>query len=442
MAERLVNVDRDTPMLLPVDLRQWVPEDDLVHFVISAVDSMPLGTLGINRRGSGSEQYPPRMMLSLLIYCYASGVFSSRRIERATYRDLAVRYLSGDTHPDHDTICAFRRQNASVVKEAFVELLRLAAEMGLLKVGTVSVDGTHLRANASKHKSIRYDRAGELERKLRVDVEELMRQAERQDSQDEVDGQSLPKEIGRRERLREKMLEARQRLEQRAAQAHRPEPRNEGDEDRQGGGGQREFSVPEGSQQINLTDADSALMRKSKRDSYEQAYNAQAVVDADGSQLILGTDVLSTPNEAHELERIIQEVPEAAGTVQRVLADGGYVNAEAIERLQQQRHIEAYVAISDEERNLRRYDYRPPAQRKSKIVKDHRLVTMREKLRSEQGRKIYAIRARTVEPVFGIIKAPMGFRQFLLRGLAKVRIEWDLVCLAYNMKRLYNLANV
>jgi transposase len=441
MAERLVNVDRETPMLLPVDLRQWVPEDDLVHFVISAVDSMQLGTLGINRRGSGSEQYPPRMMLSLLIYCYANGVFSSRKIERATYRDLAVRYLSGDTHPDHDTICAFRRQNASVVKEAFVEVLRLAAEMGLLKVGTVSVDGTHLRANASKHKSVRYDRAGDLERQLRADVEELMRQAERQDSQDEVDGQSLPKEIARRERLREKMLEARRRLEQRAAQTETPERRNEGDEDRQGGGRQRELSVPEDSQQINLTDADSALMRKSKRDSYEQAYNAQAVVDADGSQLILGTDVLSTPNEAHELERIIQEVPEAVGKVQRVLADGGYVNAEEIERLQEQRHIEAYVAISDEERNLRRYDYRPPAQRKSKIVKDPRLVAMREKLRSEQGRRIYAKRAWTVEPVFGIIKAPMGFRQFLLRGLAKVRIEWDLVCLAYNMKRLYNLAN-
>jgi transposase len=442
MAERLVNVDRETPMLLPVDLRQWVPEDDLVHFVISAVDGMQLGALGMNRRGSGSEQYPPRMILALLIYCYANGVFSSRKIERATYRDLAVRYLSGDTHPDHDTICAFRRQNAAVVKEAFVEVLQLASEMGLLKVGTVSVDGTHIRANASKHKSVRYDRAGQLERQLRVDVEELLRQAERQDRQDEVDGQSLPKEIARRERLREKMLEARLRLEERArAQAQGREPCDGGDEGRRGGSGRRGTGVPEDSQQINLTDADSALMRKSKRDSYEQAYNAQAVVDAEGSQLILGTDVLTSPNEANELERIIQEVPEAVGRVQRVLADGGYVNADAIERIQQQRDIEAYVAISDEERNVRRYDYRPPAERKSKIVKDPRLVAMREKLRTEQGRRIYAKRAQTVETVFGILKAPLGFRQFLLRGLAKVRIEWDLVCLAYNMKRLYNLAN-
>jgi transposase len=148
MAENLVNVDRDTPMLLPVDLRQWVPENDLVHFVISAVDSMNLSAVSVNTRGSGSKQYPPRMMLALLIYCYCNGLFASRRIERATYRDVAVRYLTGDTHPDHDTICEFRRENGKVVKEAFVEVLHLGRQMGLVKVGMVSVDGTHIKANA------------------------------------------------------------------------------------------------------------------------------------------------------------------------------------------------------------------------------------------------------------------------------------------------------
>jgi transposase len=433
MAERLVNVDRDTPMLLPVDLRQWVPEDDLVHFVIEAVDSMHLPSMGINRRGTGSEQYPPRMMLALLIYCYANGIFSSRRIERATYRDIGVRYLSGDTHPDHDTICSFRRENAAVVKEAFVEVLRLASEMKLLKVGVVSVDGTHIRANASKHKNVRYDRAGQLERQLREDVEELLQQAESQDRQDEVDGQKLPEEIARRERLREKMLEARRRLEQRA-EAER-------DEGGPKGGGAGSAREPEARKQINLTDADSALMRKSRRSSYQQVYNAQAVVDADGSQLVLGTDVLQTPSDANELETAIATVPETIGTVDTILADGGYVNAEAFERIEKQ-GIEAYVAISDEEQNIRRYDYRPPKERKPKTVKKPQLVKMREKLQTEEGRKIYAKRAKTVEPVFGIIKAPMGFRQFLLRGLDKVRIEWDLVCLAYNMKRLYSLQAV
>jgi len=441
MAERLVNVDRETPMLLPVDMRQWVPEDDLVHFVIEAVESMRLPAIEINRRGTGSEQYPPRMMLALLVYCYANGVFSSRRIERASYRDVAVRYLSGDTHPDHDTICAFRRQNAQVVKQALLEVLRLAREMKLLKVGTVSVDGTHIRANASKHKSLRYDRAGQLERQLSQDVEELLRQAEQQDREDGVDGQRLPEEIARRERLREKMREARQRLEERArAEAcKRQPPQGENGPGSGASSGQGEV-LPKDSQQINLTDADSALMRKSKRHGYEQAYNAQAVVDADGSQLVLATDVLTTPSDANQLEPAVQRVEQTLGSVQRVLADGGYVNADAIQRVQQ-RGVEPYVAISDEEQNVRRYDYRPPREGKLKKVKDPRLMAMREKLRSEEGRKIYAKRAHTVEPVFGIIKAALGFRQFLLRGLPKVRLEWDLVCLAYNMRRLHSLAN-
>jgi transposase len=438
MAERLVNVDRDTPMLLPVDLREWVPADDLVHFVIEAVDSMRLPSMAVNRRGTGSEQYPPRMMLALLVYCYCMGVYSSRRIERATYRDIAVRYLTGDTHPDHDTICAFRRNNGLVVKEGFVEVLRLASEMKLLKVGTVSVDGTHIRANASKHKSVRYDRAGELERQLRADVEELLQKAEQQDRQDEVDGQSLPEEIARRERLREKMLEARRRLEERAAAEARVEEPTEGGQQDKPKGSEDLKKRPRDEQQLNLTDPDSQLMRKSKRDSYQQAYNAQAVVDADGSQLVLATDVLQTPSDANQLEPSIAAVPESIGRVEKVLADGGYVNAKAIERVEEQ-GIEAYVAISDEEQNVRRYDYRPPRVRKRKVVKDPRLIAMREKLRTEEGGRIYAKRAQTVEPVFGIIKAPLGFRQFLLRGLGKVRIEWDLVCLAYNMKRLYNL---
>jgi transposase len=435
MAERLVNVDRETALLLPPDMRQWVPEDDLVHFVIEAVDGMALPGMEVNRRGTGSEQYPPRMMLALLVYCYANGVFPSRRIERATYRDVAVRYLSGDTHPDHDTICAFRRQNAEVLKQALLEVLRLAKEMKLLKVGTVSVDGTHIRANASKHKSLRYDRAGQLERQLSQDIEELLRKAEQQDSQEEVDGQRLPEEIARRERLREKMREARRRLEERAeAEAAKQRPPEGGE----GSGSGGPEVLPKDSQQINLTDADSALMRKSKRHSYEQAYNAQAVVDADGSQLVLATQVLNTPSDANQLEPAVEQAQKSVGAVQRVLADGGYVNADGFERVQQ-RGVEPFVAISDEEQNVRQYDYRPPGERRLKKLKDPRLIAMREKLRSEEGRKIYAKRARTVEPVFGIIKAALGFRQFLLRGLPKVRVEWDLVCLAYNMKRLHSL---
>jgi hypothetical protein len=202
-------------------------------------------------------------------------------------------------------------------------------------------------------------------------------------------------------------------LERRAEAERDEKDREEGGPKGGGAGSARE---PEARKQINLT-------------------------DADGSQLVLGTDVLQTPSDANELETAIATVPETIGTVDTILADGGYVNAEAFERIEKQ-GIEAYVAISDEEQNIRRYDYRPPKERKPKMVKKPQLVKMREKLQTEEVRKIYAKRAKTVEPVFGIIKAPMGFRQFLLRGLDKVRIEWDLVCLAYNMKRLYSLQAV
>ena len=441
MAERLVNVDRDTPMLLPVDLRQWVPEDDLVHFVINAVETMNLSAVSVNSRGSGSKQYPPRMMLALVIYSYANGVFASRRIERSTHRDVAVRYLTGDTHPDHDTICAFRRENGPLIKQAFVEVLRLAREMKLLKVGTVSVDGTHIRANASKHKSLRYDRAGELERLLEKDVAELLARAEKSDSDPRPDDQSLPQEIARREKLLEKIREARRTLEERARNADKDQGGNgegQGGSGTSAGAGDSTPTVPKDSQQINLTDPESALMRKSHHDSYVQAYNAQAVVDAEGSQMVLATDVIRTPSDANQLEPALEAVTEAVGPVQRMLADGGYVNAEAFDRVQKK--VDLYVAIASEDNNYRRYDYRPPKQKPAKRVVDPRLVAMRDKLATEQGKGIYGRRASSVEPVFGIIKSAMGLRQFLLRGIAKVRIEWDLACLAYNMRRLWSLS--
>ena len=350
-------------MLLPADLREWVPEDDLVHFVISAVETMKLPALTVNQRGSGSRQYPPRMMLALVIYCYANSVMSSRRIERATYRDLAVRYLTGDTHPDHDTICAFRRENAEAIKQAFLELLHLARQMGLLKVGTVSVDGTHIKASASKHKSLRYDRAGDLERKLSADIEELLARAEKSDGEGAADDQKLPGEIARREALLEKMRWARAELEKRARGGKEPPEDGSGPT-----AGASDPPRPKGSQQINLTDPDSALMRKSRRDTYEQAYNAQAVVDVGDSRLILATDVLRTPSDANQLSAALHSVDESLGTVQRVLADAGYVNAEQIESVGSM--VDLYVAITSEDTSQRRYDYRPP--KDSRAEEGHR----------------------------------------------------------------------
>ena len=211
--EKYINVDRDTPMLLPPDLREWIAENDMVHFVIDAIEGMRIEKFKVNHRGTGSAQYPPRMMLTLLIYCYANGIFGSRRIERATYRDIAVRYLTGNTHPDHDTIAKFRRENFEAVSECFVRVLELAGELRLLRVGTVSVDGTKIKANASKHKNVGYERAGELVEHLETEVQGLLKKAEEVDGREEGTEQGLPEEIARREKLKSKLQEARQRLE-------------------------------------------------------------------------------------------------------------------------------------------------------------------------------------------------------------------------------------
>jgi len=450
MATRFVNVDRGTPMLLPPDLREWVPADDMVHFVIEAVEGMRFSALHVNRNGSGSEQYPPKMMMALLIYCYANGIFSSRRIERATHRDVAVRYLTGDTHPDHDTIATFRRKHVEAVGEAFLQVLQLAREIGVLKVGVVSIDGTHIHANASKNRNVRYDRADKLDKKLTADIEDLMAEAERTDRREDDDGQSLPQEIARRKALREKMQQARKELEHRArqrAEAQRAdhEKKLADWEQRKGHKGRKPKppkDTPDDHEQANLTDPDSRLMRKNKRTGYTQSYNAQATVDAEGSQLIVGEHVSMCASDSGELEPAIASVSPEIGSPSAVLADTGYVNADAWDRLESgENGVELYVAVGRGNHTQRTYDYRPTSStdRPPVAMKDPRLLAMRDKLTTEAGRKLYSKRKHTVEPVFGIIKQVLGFRQFLRRGMAAVCAEWSLVCLAYNVKRLWGL---
>ena len=208
--------DRSQPFLLPPDMRDWLPEDDLAHFVVEAVERVPMGRFRVNERGTGSAQYHPRTMLALLIYCYANGIFGSRRIERATYRDIGVRYVAANCHPDHDTICTFRRNNFDAVTAAFLEVLLLAKELKLLRVGTVSVDGTKVDANANKRNSIRYDRAGELREQLRVEIKGLLDRAERDDADVGSEPQGLPEELKRRETLKAKLDKACAELERRA----------------------------------------------------------------------------------------------------------------------------------------------------------------------------------------------------------------------------------
>ena len=450
MAYRFKNIDRQTPLLLPPDLREWVAEDDLVHFVISAVERLPLSTFAVNHKGCGDEQYPPRLLLALLIYGYANGVFSSRRLERATYRDVAVRYLMANTHPDHDTICAFRRRNLAAIAAAFVDVLELARELKLLQLGTVSLDGTHIKASASKDQNVTYARAQELRTQLRLDVDQLLQQAEQADAQNQ-DPQQLPTEIARREKLLAKMdaacaqLEARARAraaQERADYEGKLAARDQREGSAKGPVPQPPSDTPAPDEQINLTDPDARLMRKNKREGYTQSYNAQAVVEAGGSQLIVGQRVSTCASDAGQLEPDLESIPAGLGQPARVLADCGDADRAVFERVKAERPgLELYVSVHREDAHAeRRYDYRPLDKIKPpKKLTDPVLLAMAAKLQTEEGRAIYRRRACTVEPVFGIIKSVLGFRQFLLRGWKKVSGEWNLVCLAYNLKRLHVL---
>ncbi len=442
-----VDCDRDQAFLLPPDLRDWIPEDDLAHFVIEAVERVELSAFKVNHRGTGSAQYHPRMMLALVIYCYSNGIFSSRRIERASYRDIGVRFVAANTHPDHDTIATFRRENFAAVGESFLQVLLLAKELKLLKVGLVSVDGSKFDANASKHRSVAYERAGELIDRLKLDIAELMDRAEAADGGGEEDPQALPKEIARREALRDRLDAARRRLETQAkarAEAERAdyEAKVAARETRQGRARGKKpkppQETPKPDEQSNLSDPDSRLMRKSKNHEYRQAYNAQAVVDAGGSQLILGARVSDCASDRNELGADIEAIPAELGLPETALADNGYANGDEVAALAES-GIEALVATGAEGRR-RRYDFRPAkAKGPPKAPKADWLKAMAAKLQSAEGRALYRLRQQTVEPVFGIIKNVLGFTRFSLRGLDKVDGEWELVALAYNCKRLHRL---
>jgi transposase len=445
---RFVPSDRDQPFLMPPDLREWVPKDDLVHFIIEAVERVDMKKFAINHSGSGSAQYHPRMMLALLIYCYANRIFASRRIEQATHLNICVRFLAVNAHPDHDTICTFRRENFAAIEETFLQVLTIAKELKILKVGTVSVDGTKIDANANIHKSVRYDRAQELRQQLKLEIAELMKTAEAADATVAKDATKLPKEIAHREKLLTKMDSACERLEAQAkarAEAERAdyEKKKQVHDDRGGAGRapQAPSEVPRPEEQTNLVDPESRIMRKSKRSEYRQSYNAQAAVDADGTQLVLGHAVSQCASDANELVPTVAAIPEQIGVPSTVLADTGYANGEAVAELQKN-DIEVLVAIPG--RNHRRsHDLRPtPPEKPQREVKAPWMKEMKKQLETESGKKKYGKRKQTVEPVFGIIKHAMKFRQFLLRGIDKARGEWSLVALAYNCRRLHVLVRL
>ena len=458
MPARFVNLDRQTPMFLPCDLREWVPEGHIVHFILDAVEQLPLAHFHVNHRGTGSEQYPPAMMLALLIYCYATGRFGSRTIEAATHSDVAVRYLCANTHPDHDSICAFRANNETAIHAAFVSVLQLAQQLRLTKLGTVSVDGTKIQASASKHAAVSYQRAGEMIAQLELEVNQLLERAQQAETQDSPEPLDIPAELQRRESRKAALQKARQVIEERARemaaaqqadyqakQAARQQQRDAGKKPR-GQAPQPPSAEPDPKAQYNFTDPESRIMKAGNGNHFEQAYNAQAAVDE--AMLIVGQRVSDAPNDKEELAPSVAAIsPVVAAEVQAVLTDSGFYSEAAVSAVEQKADgtpsgVTVYAAVEKHSHHKTVEDLLPQAEPSAPGAQASAKEKMAHRLKTAAGKSLYKLRKQTVEPVFGIIKEVMGFRRFLLRGRAKAGLEWTLVCVSYNLKRLFMLKNL
>src|SRR6202011_1514429 len=334
-------IDRDTGFLMPPLVDDWLPERHLARFVVEVVEGLDVRAMTGSYRGSGEASYHPRLLLGLIIYGYATGVFSSRKLERATYDSVAFRFIAANEHPDHDTIAAFRRRFLKQIETLFVQVLSVASEMGVLKLGTVGLDGTKIHANASRHSALSYEHAGKIEAQLKAEVAELLARAEAADQADVADGMSIPEELARREERLAKLAEARAKLEARAKERferemaeHRAKLAARDEETAVSGkkpGGRTPAPPLEGPQpkdQINLTDEDSRIMPVAGG-GFEQCYNAQAAVAA-GSLLVIAADVVQAPTDKRQIEPMLAKIaslPEELGQPATLLADTGYFSA-------------------------------------------------------------------------------------------------------------------
>jgi transposase len=446
MAE-FVTADRKTAYLLPPSVDDWLGQDHLARFIVEVIDQLNLSELTRQYAGRGSKAHHPATLLAILVYGYATGVFSSRKLERATYDSVAFRYIAAGSHPDHDTLANFRRRFLGEIQALFVQVLELAKEMKLLKLGTVCLDGTKIHANASRHSALSHGHIEQLEVQLQAEVAELFALAEEADQSSLPDGVSLPEEIKRREDRLAAMALAKTKLAARAAERHEREKqayeqkmaaraaKQERTGKKPGGKPPAPPSAgPNASDQVNLTDEDSRIMPVAGG-GFEQAYNAQAAVDA-ATMLVVGTGVTQAPNDKEQiapmLDTLAAQTP-TRGVVEQLIADTGFYSEKNLQACAAA-EIEPFIALArDEHHPGWRERHSEPA-----ALPDNASAAqaMAHKLKTKAGRVTYALRKQTVEPVFGIIKSVLGFRQFSLRGLAQVRGEWNLVCLAWNLKRM------
>jgi transposase len=422
----------DEELLLPPSLRDWLPENHLAYFVSDVVDNLDLSAMdavyGDEKRGQ--PPYDPQMMTKVLAYSYCVGVFSSRRIERRLVEDIAFRVLAAGNQPNFRTISDFRKIHLKTLEGLFEQVLKIALEAGAMKLGRVALDGTKVKANASKHKAMSYDRMQEKEKQLRAEVKQLLEQAESADAEEDTRygkdrrGDELPSELQRRQTRLNKIRDAKRALEARAREKAAAE------------GTDAEQAKPKDKDQYNFTDPESRIMMGC--DGFVQAYNAQAAVEPE-LQLIVGQTVTAAANDKEQLLPMMETVEQQSGQrPEQVLADTGYCSEKNLGELDSdenpERRVVGYIATERQ----RHGDYKEPCPRGPLPKGATRVDRMRRKLKTKAGKAVYAARKAIVEPVFGQIKQARGFRQFLLRGIEKVRGEWSLVCLTHNILKLHH----
>ena len=416
-------------LLLPPSLRDWLPENHLAYFVSDLIDQVELSAIEAyyEQEERGYPPYHPRMMTKILVYGYCVGVFSSRRLRKRLQEDVAFRVLAAGNEPDFRTISDFRKVHLEALEGLFRQVLRMALELGAMKLGRVAIDGSKLKANASKHQAMSYKRIKEQEQRLREEVRRLLQRAEAIDAEEDAEygpdslGDELPAELQRREERLRRIREAKRALEERA----RAEAAAEGKEEEE-----TKKAKPEAKDQYNFTDPESRIMKGP--DSFVQAYNAQIAVEP-VLQLIVGQGVTQQANDKRQLLPMLRKVKEQSGQKPAAaLADNGYLSEANLKGAAKMR-IEAYVAVSKQKHN----QVVPPCPRGPIPKSATPLERMRRKLHTIAGRAIYARRKAIVEPVFGQITHRQGFRQFLLRGVNKVRGEWALVCMTHNILKVH-----
>ena len=444
-----ITVDRQTDYLLPPSVEDWLPENHLARFIVEVIDRLDLTELTRAYGGRGSAAHHPAVLLGLLIYGYVTGIPSSRKIERATYDSVAFRYIAANTHPDHDTLAHFRRRFGSQFEQLFVQVLMLAREMGMLKLGKVSVDGSKIKANASKHRALSWGHLQKIEKQLQQEVLQLIALAESEDRKNVPDGMEVPKEIALRQERLAVLDEAKRKIEERARErdltaqaeyegklAKRQAKRDAG---KKPGGKDPEppTSGPRDSDQVSLTDEESRIMKISGG-GFDQCYNGQVAVDTD-SMLIVAAFVTQAGNDSEQIVPMLdvfKKQQNQIGIAAQLLADTGYFSAANVNACVAS-GIEPLIAMKREEHHapvLERFTEPPPLAEDADVV-----ARMAHKLKTKNGRADYALRKQTVEPVFGIIKHVMKFRQFQVRGLKHVSHEWNLVTLAWNLKRMMSM---